>query len=382
MINVGLIGCGHISETYFRSREYFNNINITTCSDINIEAAKKCANEYNIISKNVDELLNDKNIHVILNLTNPTSHYEIIKKTLDAGKHSYCEKPLAITYNQGKELIELAKSKKLYLGNAPDTFLGGGGQLTKKIIDSGEVGEIKLGNFTFAFPGVQSWHPNPEPWFVEGGGPILDMGPYYYTMLVNLLGPAKNIRAYSTKVSKFRSIGDGPKKGKKFEVEIPTSYYIIIEFCNDAIIQGFLSFDVINHQANFMDLYGTKGSIIGPDPNMFGGPIKVSLIEGGNWKEYSTEDMRLGKTNIFNESGRSNEAPTNANYRGVGLSDMIYSIENNIEHRCNEKLVLHVLDMLDTTILSAQQNEMLDLRTTCEKTKPFLDEEVKKIIKK
>ena len=382
MINVGLIGCGHISETYFRSREYFNNINITTCSDINIEAAKKCANEYNIISKNVDELLNDKNIHVILNLTNPTSHYEIIKKTLDAGKHSYCEKPLAITYNQGKELIELAKSKKLYLGNAPDTFLGGGGQLTKKIIDSGEVGEIKLGNFTFAFPGVQSWHPNPEPWFVEGGGPILDMGPYYYTMLVNLLGPAKNIRAYSTKVSKFRSIGDGPKKGKKFEVEIPTSYYIIIEFCNDAIIQGFLSFDVINHQANFMDLYGTKGSIIGPDPNMFGGPIKVSLIEGGNWKEYSTEDMRLGKTNIFNESGRSNEAPTNANYRGVGLSDMIYSIENNIEHRCNEKLVLHVLDMLDTTILSAQQNEMLDLRTTCEKTKPFLDEEVKKIIQK
>ena len=382
MINVGLIGCGHISETYFRSREYFNNINITTCSDINIEAAKKCANEYNIISKNVDELLNDKNIHVILNLTNPTSHYEIIKKTLDNGKHSYCEKPLAITYNQGKELIELAKSKKLYLGNAPDTFLGGGGQLTKKIIDSGEVGEIKLGNFTFAFPGVQSWHPNPEPWFVEGGGPILDMGPYYYTMLVNLLGPAKNIRAYSTKVSKFRSIGDGPKKGKKFEVEIPTSYYIIIEFCNDAIIQGFLSFDVINHQANFMDLYGTKGSIIGPDPNMFGGPIKVSLIEGGNWKEYSTEDMRLGKTNIFNESGRSNEAPTNANYRGVGLSDMIYSIENNIEHRCNEKLVLHVLDMLDTTILSAQQNEMLDLRTTCEKTKLFLDEEVKKIIKK
>ena len=114
MINVGLIGCGHISETYFRSREYFNNINITACSDINIEAAKKCANEYNIISKNVDELLNDKNIHVILNLTNPTSHYEIIKKTLDAGKHSYCEKPLAITYNQGKELIELAKSKKLY----------------------------------------------------------------------------------------------------------------------------------------------------------------------------------------------------------------------------------------------------------------------------
>ncbi|SVE13716.1 uncharacterized protein METZ01_LOCUS466570, partial [marine metagenome] len=136
------------------------------------------------------------------------------------------------------------------------------------------------------------------------------------------------------------------------------------------------------HQTNFMDFYGTKGSIIGPDPNMFGGPIKVSLTEGGEWKEYSTEEMKLGKTNIFNESGRSNEASTNANYRGVGLSDMIYSIENSLEHRCNEKLILHVLDMLDTTIQSAKQNKVLQLRTTCEKTKPFLETEIEKITRK
>ena len=382
MLKVGLIGCGHISETYFRSQTYFNNINIIACADINIEAAIKCSKEYNIQAKSVDDLLVDKEIDIILNLTNPTSHYETIKKTLLSNKHSYCEKPLSISFMQGKELVDLANSKKLFLGNAPDTFLGGGGQLTKKIIDSGEVGEITLGNFVFAFPGVQSWHPNPEPWFIEGGGPILDMGPYYYTMLVNLLGPAKNIRAYSKTVSKYRKIGDGPKKGKEFKVEVPTTYYIIIEFYNDAVIQGFLSFDVINHQTNFMDFYGTKGSIIGPDPNMFGGPIKVSLTEGGEWKEYSTEEMKLGKTNIFNESGRSNEASTNANYRGVGLSDMIYSIENSLEHRCNEKLILHVLDMLDTTIQSAKQNKVLQLRTTCEKTKPFLETEIEKITRK
>ena len=129
-----------------------------------------------------------------------------------------------------------------------------------------------------------------------------------------------------------------------------------------------------------MDFFGTKGSIIGPDPNMFGGPIRVSLSEGGEWKEYSTENMILGKTNIFNESGRSNEAPTNANYRGVGLSEMIYCIENNQEHRCNGKLVLHVLDMLDTTIKSAEQNKNLSLRTTCAKVRPFLDNEIEKII--
>ena len=376
MLKVGLIGCGHISETYFRSQTYFNNINIVTCADINIEAANKCAQEYNIQAKNVDDLLADKEIDIILNLTNPISHYETIKKTLLSNKHSYCEKPLSISFEQGKELVELANSKKLYLGNAPDTFLGGGGQLTKKIIDSGEVGDIKLGNFFFAFPGVQSWHPNPEPWFIEGGGPVLDMGPYYYTMLVNLLGPAKNIKAYATTVSKYRSIGEGTKKGKEFKVEVPTSYHIIIEFNNNAIVQGFLSFDVINHQTNFIEFYGTKGSIIGPDPNMFGGPIKVSLTEGGNWKDYSTEEMHLGKINIFNESGRSNESPTNANYRGVGLSDMIFSIENDCEHRCNEKLILHVLDMLDTTIQSAKKLSTLNLRTTCSKTKQFTESEV------
>ena len=376
MLKIGLIGCGHISETYFRSRDYFNNINITTCADLNQEAANRCAHEYNIVAKSVDDILADNDIDVILNLTNPTSHFQTIKNTLLAGKHSYCEKPISIKFEEGKELVELANSKKLYLGNAPDTFLGGGGQLTKQIIEREEVGDIKLGNFTFAFPGVQSWHPNPEPWFVEGGGPILDMGPYYYTMLVNLLGPAKSISAISKKVMNFREIGEGPKKGNDFKVEIPTSYYIVIEFHNNALIQGFLSFDVINHQSNFIDLYGTKGSIIGPDPNMFGGPIKVSLSEGGAWKEYSTEEMKLGKTNIFNQSGRSNESPTNANYRGVGLSEMIYSIENNLEHRCNGELVLHVLDMLDSTIKSAKENNTIMLRTSCNNTKIFTEKEI------
>ena len=382
MLKIGLIGCGHISETYFKSQTYFNNINIVACADINIEAASKCAQKYKIQAKDVDDLLTNKEIDIILILTNPISHYEIIKKTLLSNKHSYCEKPFSISFEQGKELVELAKSKNLIIGNAPDTFLGGGGQLTKKIIDSGEVGDIKLGNFFFAFPGVNPWHPNPEPWFTEGGGPILDMGPYYYTMLVNLLGPAKKIKAHATTVNEYRNIGNGPKKGKKFKIEVPTSYHIIVEFINNTIVNGFLSFDVINHQTNFMEFYGTKGSIIGPDPNMFGGPIKVSLTEGGEWKEYSTEEMILGKINIFNKSDRSNEAPRQANYRGVGLSDMIYSIEHGIEHRCNEKLILHVLDMLDTTIHSAEQNKVLQLKTTCEKTKPFLDTDVEKITRK
>ena len=381
MLKVGLIGCGHISETYFRSQNYFNNINIVACADINVDAAKKCAQEYNIDLKNVDDLLADKEIDIVLNLTTPQAHYETIKKTLLSGKHSYCEKPLSIKFEQGKELFNIAKEKNLYLGNAPDTFLGGGGQLTRQLIDSREVGDIKLGNFIFAFPGVQPWHPNPEPWFLEGGGPVIDMGPYFYTMLVNLLGPAKKIRAQATMVNEYREIGSGPKKSSKFKVEIPTSYMVSIEFISDAIIQGFISFDVINHQRNHMEFYGTKGSIIGPDPNMFGGPIFASFTEGGEWKEYSTENMKIGKINIFNQSGRSNESPTNANYRGVGLAEMISCIDSNKKHRCNGELALHVLDMIDSTIRSAKISKPIELSTNCEQPKYFPEEEISELIK-
>ena len=381
MLKVGLIGCGHISETYFRSQNYFNNINIVACADINVDAAKKCAQEYNIDLKNVDDLLASKEIDVVLNLTTPQAHYETIKKTLLSGKHSYCEKPLSIKFEQGKELFNIANEKNLYLGNAPDTFLGGGGQLTRQLIDSREVGDIKLGNFIFAFPGVQPWHPNPEPWFLEGGGPVIDMGPYFYTMLVNLLGPAKKIRAQATMVNEYREIGSGPKKSSKFKVEIPTSYMVSIEFKSDAIIQGFISFDVINHQRNHMEFYGTKGSIIGPDPNMFGGPIFASFTEGGEWKEYSTENMKIGKINIFNQSGRSNESPTNANYRGVGLAEMISCIYSNKKHRCNGELALHVLDMIDSTIRSAKISKPIELSTHCEQPKYFPEEEISELIK-
>ena len=273
--------------------------------------------------------------------------------------------------------------KKIYiLGNAPDTFLGGGGQLSRELIDTGIIGDVKLGNFILASPGLQSWHPNPEPWFQkEGGGPVIDMCPYFYTTLINLLGPAKNVSSQATTVSKYREIGSGLKKSKKFKVETPTSYMISIEFHNSAIIQGFVSFDVINHQRNHIELYGTKGSMIVPDPNMFGGPVFTSFTEGGEWKEYSTENMQIGKTNIFNQSVRSNEAPTNANYRGIGLSEMISCINNNKQHRCNGILALHVLDLIESTIKSSISSDKIELQTTCEKPKPFTEKEISRLIK-
>ena len=381
MKNIGVIGCGNIAETYFRSRDYFNNINFIACSDINNEVAKKCANEYQIKFQTVDEILLSKDIDIILNITIPQAHYEVSKKALEAGKHVYCEKPMSSKYDQGKELFNLAKQKNLYIGNAPDTFLGGGAQLSREFIDSKEIGEVLTGNFIFAFPGAEDFHPNPESWYLDGGGPVLDMGPYFFTSMVNLLGPAKNIRSRAVKFSDKRKYKAGPKKGNYFNVEIPTSYMFSVEFINKAIIQGFISFDVQNHMRNHIELYGSHGSIIVPDPNMFGGPVIISKELGSDWVNHSVEDKPLGKTNITNPTVRSNEASSQSNYRGIGLSEMINSIENNKEHRCNGELALHVLDIIECAKISSEIKEEVSLRSTCKRPNSFEDQEIKKLLK-
>ena len=381
MKNIGLVGCGNIAETYFRSQEYFNNINFIACADINIDAAKKCAEDNHIKAQSVEEILNDSEVDIILNLTIPQAHYDVSKKGLESGKHVYSEKPMSMKFNQAQELLDLANKNNLYFGNAPDTFLGGGGQLTRQKIDEGKIGKVLTGNFIFAFPGVQTFHPNPESWFQKGGGPVIDMGPYFFTTLVNLLGPAKNVRARGKKFTSQREYQAGPKKGQMFNVEILTSVMFDVEFHNEAIIQGFISFDVESHGSNHMELYGTDGSIIVPDPNMFGGPVKISKETGGDWIEYSADDMILGKVNIINHSGRTNEANQQSNYRGVGLSDMIYAIENNLVHRCNGDLALHVLDLIESTIKSAETGLEVAVRTTCKQPEPFKEDQISLLIK-
>ncbi len=381
MKNIGLIGCGNIAETYFRAQDYFNNINFIACADKFPEAADKCAQQYNIKSLSVDEILSDSDVDIILNLTIPQAHFEVSKLALNAGKHVYSEKPMSISYNEAKELLQLAHNKNLYFGNAPDTFLGGGGQMARQLIDKGEIGKILTGNFIFAFPGVQEFHPNPESWFQSGGGPVIDMGPYFFTSLVNLLGPVKNVRARGKKFSDQREYLVGPKKGKSFEVEISTSVMFDVEFTNEAIVQGFISFDVQSHARNHMELYGTKGSVVVPDPNMFGGPVLLSHELGSQWQEFSVEDKFLGKTNIINHSGRSNEAPKQSNYRGIGLSEMIYSLENQKKHRCNGELALHVLDIIESTITASETKKEISLRSTCNQPNPLNEEEVKLLLK-
>ena len=382
VFKIGLIGCGHIAETYFRAEKYFNNIKIIKCADINEKASKRCALNFGIKSVTVNELFKDKEIEIILNLTIPKAHYQISKKALINGKHVYSEKPLAINLNDGKKLLKISKKKKLYLGNAPDTFLGGGIQKSKELVEKNIIGNVKLGNAVFAFPGIQSYHPNPEPWFTKKeGGPVIDMGPYYITALVNLLGPAKKVTGTIIQGQKYRTIGIGPKKGKKFKVECPTTYLSTITFKNNSVIRLTLSFDVIAHQRNHIELYGEKGSMIVPDPNMFGGSVLTCNKLGDNWKEFKTTKMPLGRINIRTQSSRANEAPTNANYRGVGLSEMAYSIENKRKHLCNGEISLHVLDIITSIMKAARSSKIQYIKSFCAKPKKFSKLDIKKLLK-
>ena len=382
VFKVGLIGCGHIAETYFRAHKYFNNFRIIKCADINHLAAKKCASTYKIKALSVKNLLKDKEIEIILNLTVPKAHFEVSKKALLNNKHVYTEKPMAINLKDGKELLKISKRKRLYIGNAPDTFLGGGNQKSKEILEKNFIGKINLGNIIFAYPGVQSYHPNPEPWFAKKeGGPVIDMGPYYLTALVNLLGPAKQVWGSFMWNKKKRIIGIGPRKGSSIKVLCPTTYLGTIFFNSGAIIRFTLSFDVIAHHRNHIELYGSKGSILVPDPNMFGGSVYTCKKLGGTWKEHKTNKMYLGKINIRQKSLRANEAPINANYRGVGLAEMAYCIQNNKKHRCNGDLSFHVLDIIQSIMIAAKKRKRINIKSSCSIPKKFSSTEIRKILK-
>ena len=382
IFKVGLVGCGHIAETYFRAHRYFNNFKIVACADIDIQAAKKCAKIYKIKFMSVNELMKNQEIDIVLNLTIPKAHYSVAIKALRNDKHVYSEKPLAINLKDGMSLIKLAKRKKLSIGNAPDTFLGGGNQKAKELLEKKVIGNIKFGNAIFAYPGIQSYHPNPEPWFEKKeGGPVIDMGPYYLTALVNLLGPAKNVLSQCLKNTAIRKIGIGPKKGKRINVKCPTTYFSTIKFKNGTIIRLTLSFDVISHLRNHIELYGEEGSMVVPDPNMFGGSVLLSKKMGSDWKNYKTNKALLGKINIRTQSSRANESPTNANYRGAGLAEMIDSIKKRKIHRCNGELSLHVLNIIDAIHKSAKKNKRIAIKTNCKKPKLFSKKEINSIIR-
>jgi len=371
-MKIGIIGCGNISNTYFESQNLFNNFKVIACADINLEAAKVSSEKFGIQSQNVDEILNNKDIDLIVNLTIPSAHKEIILKTLEANKHSFSEKPLAMNYKDGLEIKKIAEDKNLYVGCAPDTFLGAAGQKAKDLIENNSIGHAVLGSFNLMSHGMEHWHPNPDFFFKPGAGPVLDVGVYYITQLVSLLGPVKKIFSTSGTVEKERTITSQPRHGKKIIVETPTTLMGILEFNNSAKIQYFCSWDVWNHQHKPIEIYGTEGSIVLPDPNFFGGNIALANKDN-DWEIISTEKMLLGAPNKKDGEDKI------ANYRGIGLSEMIDSIHNKRSARCNIRLPLHVLEVMEGILLAAETQKNYILQSTCDQIKLLTESEISKL---
>ena len=372
-MKVGIIGCGNISETYFNCQKIFNNFEIIACADLNNEFAIKSAEQFNVKALSVDDILSNKEIGLIINLTIPSAHKEIIVKSLNAGKHCFSEKPLAMNMEEGLEIQKLSSEKKLYVGCAPDTFLGAAGQNARKLIEEDKIGKVVLGTFNLMSHGMEHWHPNPDFFFKPGAGPVFDVGVYYLTQLINLIGPVKSISSISGTATPERIITSEPRNGEKIVVETPTTLMGSLEFHNNAKIQFFCSWDVWKHKHSTIELYGLEGSMIVPDPNFFSGDILLSKKDE-DWQTINNDSMLLGIPNKTDNDGSKI-----ANYRGIGLSDMIDAINNQRQARCSLDLAMHVLEVMEGIITSSELSEVYHLKSKPKQPK-FLDEtEIEKL---
>lgn len=353
-VKVGVIGCGNISGIYFKNGKLLEILDIVACSDLYIERAEAKAKEFGIPKAcSVQELLADESIKIVLNLTIPNAHAEVTLAALEAGKSVYVEKPLAITREDGLKILEKAASKGLLIGCAPDTFLGGGIQTCRKLIDDGWIGEPIAATAFMTNHGHESWHPDPEFYYKVGGGPMFDMGPYYLTALINLIGPIKRVTSSARITFPERTITSSPKYGTKITVDTPTHIAGIMDFENGAIGTIITSFDIWDAQLPRIEIYGTEGSLSVPDPNTFGGPVYIKRKDSSQWSE-------VPLTHGFSE-----------NSRGIGLADMAYALLSGRQHRANGEMAYHVLDIMQGFLDSSESGKHYDVPSTCSRPSPL-----------
>ena len=368
-LGVGIIGCGNISTSYLKLAPLFKSLDVKAVADINMDTARARAAEFGVRAETVADLLTADDIDVIVNLTIPGVHFAVTKQILEAGKHAYSEKPLVLSLEEGKELRDLAAAKGLRIGSAPDTFLGGSHQLARAQIDAGKVGKIIGGTCHVMGHGMEAWHPNPDFFFQPGGGPVLDMGPYYITNLIQLMGPVKSVTALTTATFATRTIGNGDRIGETVPVETPTNIQALLEFENGATVTLGASWDVWAHRHGHMELYGENGSIFLPDPNFFGGDVEIS----GENKEITTVAPWDHPFSIANQEEK-------ANYRCAGLADMATAIAEGRPHRCNIDVALHAVDVMTSILKAGSERRFVDMTTTCERPAALSPDEARALL--
>jgi predicted dehydrogenase len=352
-VGVGVIGCGAISSAYLTAARKFPFLRIVGLADAIPAAAEARASEFGLKARPVDPLLADPSVEIVLNLTTPKAHVEVGLKAIAAGKHVYSEKPLGVTVKEARRLVDAAAAREVRIGCAPDTFLGGAHQTARACVDEGMIGRPIGGTAFFMCPGHERWHPNPGFYYLAGGGPMLDMGPYYITDLVNLLKPVASVTGVTTRMRDERTITSKPLAGTRIPVEVATHVTGVLRFADGAAVSITMSFDVPKHKHVPIELYGENGSLIVPDPNYFGGAIEFAAA-GEGWREIATR-----------------HAYADGNYRSLGLADMARSIRGGRPHRASGDLAFHVLEVMEAFETSSESGRAVAIASRPERPAPL-----------
>lgn len=374
-LGLGIIGCGNISTSYLRLAPLFKGLEVRAVADMNMAAAEARAAEFGVKAQSVDDLLANKDVDVVINLTIPDAHYPVSKAILEAGKHAYSEKPLVLSLEQGKTLRDLAASKGLAVGCAPDTFLGGAHQQARAVLDEGRIGTITAGCAAVLNHGMEHWHPNPDFFFLPGAGPMLDLGPYYVANLINLLGPVRRVGALTSSASPTRTISNGTRTGETVPVKTPTNIHALLEFHSGATVNLSTSWDVWHHKRNHFELYGTEGTLYVPDPNFFGGQIEIGHKDG-SLEVLPGWDHPFGVPN----QEHPQRGPL-ANYRTAGLADMVQALMAGRDARCSLERTLHGVDVMMACLTSGETGQFVTLTTTCTRPAALGIEEARALLR-
>ncbi len=353
---VGIVGTGNISPIYLKNlTQVFNEIvYVKGVCDLIPQRSAKAAADWNVpvIYDTMYDMFKDQEIELVLNLTTPKDHYGVAIEALRHGKHTHSEKPMAVNRADAKELISLAEEKGLLIGVAPDTFMGAGIQTCRKYLDDGYIGKAIGAAAYMTCPGHESWHPDPEFYYQSGGGPMLDMGPYYVTALISLLGSVKRLTGCSYKGFDTRTITSEDKYGQIIDVEVDTHINGIMEFSSGVLASIIMSFDVWKSEHPFIEIFGTEGTMQVPDPNCFGGPVRIQRLRG--------DFLEVPLTHIYEE-----------NSRGLAVADMARAIRTGRKHRANGQLAYHALDVMLGFGESSDMNKHYFPDSACERPEPM-----------
>jgi predicted dehydrogenase len=374
-MKVGLIGCGNIADVYLSNAKLFRDIEFVAVSSRRSSSAEILGAKYVLPVLSVEALIADQDIDIVLNLTPPHSHAELNLAAIEAGKHVYTEKPLATSLFDGKRIGEAARAKGLSVGCAPDTLLGGGIQTARATLDEGQIGRPLIGVASVLNHGMENWHPSPDFFFQPGGGPVFDVGPYYITALITLLGPISKVSAIGVKgfVERIVTATDSPHYGRVVPVNVLTSVQAHLHFASDAQISFLASWDVWRTALPAIELHGTEGSMQVPDPDYFGGTVRIARGQS-NWVEVDSGGKTFGYKNWPAEN------PVLADFRGLGLAEMARAISEGRSHRTGAELSIHTLAVMSGIIESAERGMVVDIKETCKRPEVFSEVDAKELL--